>query len=241
VLRDYYAHEGERRGFVTALFDGAARHYDLAGTVMALGSGPSYRRQALARAGLRPGMALLDVATGTGQVARAALAILGDPRAVVGVDPSAGMLGQARRALPIALVRGTAEALPFAADRFDFLSMGFALRHVADLEVAFAECLRVLRPGGRALFLEVTRPPSALVRALVRLYLRRVVPLVMRAATGSPQPGRLMKYYWDTIAGCVPAETVLAVMRDSGFVEVERRVSGGLLSEYVGRKPLPPP
>ena len=239
VLKDYYAHESERPEFVAALFDRSAKHYDLVDGVLAFGSGPSYRRRTLARVGLRRGMTILDVATGTGQVAHGALAILGDPRAVVGIDPNAGMLREARRKLPIALVRGTAEALPFAANRFDFLSMGFALRHVAHLEVAFAECLRVLKPGGRALLLEVTRPRSTVVRVLVRLYLQRVIPLILRTATRSGQPGLLMKYYWDTIAECVPAETILAVMRASGFVEVDRKVSGGILSEYMGRKPAP--
>jgi demethylmenaquinone methyltransferase/2-methoxy-6-polyprenyl-1,4-benzoquinol methylase len=240
VLREYYARESERRGFVTALFEGSAKYYDRAGAVLAFGSGALYRRQSLDRAGLRPGMTLLDVATGTGQVARAALSILGDSHAVVGLDPSAGMLAEARRGLPIVLVRGTAEALPFAAERFDFLSMGFALRHVGDLEIAFAECLRVLKPGGRVLLLEVTRPRSAAVRTLVRLYVRRVVPLILRLTTRSSQPGLLMKYYWDTIAECVPAETILDVMRDAGFVEVDRKLSGGILSEYVGSKPARP-
>ena len=174
-------------------------------------------------------------------MARAALSILGDARAVVGVDPNASMLAEARRGLPIALVRGTAEALPFASERFDFLSMGFALRHVADLEIAFAEYLRVLKPGGRVLLLEVTRPRSAAVRMLVRVYLRRVIPLIMRVTTRSAQPGLLMKYYWDTIAQCVPPEVILAVMRDAGFVDVDRKLSGGIFSEYVGRKPGGPP
>ena len=237
VLKEYYERESERRRFVTTLFDGSARYYDLAGTVMALGSGPFYRRWSLGRAGLRPGMTVLDVATGTGQVAQAALRILGDHRAVIGVDPNASMLREARKSLPIPLVRGTAEALPFTDGRFDFLSMGFALRHVADLEVAFAEYLRVLKPGGRVLLLEVTRPRSAVGRWLVRIYLKQLIPLIMRVTTRSAQPGLLMKYYWDTIAECVPPETILAVMRGSGFVEVERKVFGGIFSEYVGTKP----
>jgi demethylmenaquinone methyltransferase/2-methoxy-6-polyprenyl-1,4-benzoquinol methylase len=237
VLKAYYERESERRPFVTALFDDSAPYYDLAGTVMALGSGAFYRRWSLGRAGLRRGMRVLDVATGTGQVAQAALGIVGDGGAIVGVDPNASMLREARRALPIPLVRGTAEALPFAEGRFDFLSMGFALRHVADLEAAFAEYLRVLKPGGRVLLLEITRPPSALARGLVRLYLKQVVPLIMWVTTRRAAPARLMRYYWDTIAECVPPETILAVMRSSGFVDVERKVSGGMFSEYVGSKP----
>lgn len=236
VLKEYYDRESERRGFVTALFDGSARYYDLAGGIMAFGSGPFYRRRALAQAGLRRGMKLLDVATGTGQVARAALTILGDRRAVIGVDPNASMLAQARRALPVPLVRGTAEALPFPDRQFDFLTMGFALRHVADLEVAFAEYLRVLKPGGRVLLLEVTRPRTAFGRAVMRVYLKQVIPAVMKVTTRSDQPGLLMKYYWDTIAECVPPETILEAMRASGFVDVGRKVFGGIFSEYVGAK-----
>ena len=80
MLTQYYRSERDRASFITTLFDGAARHYDWVGHLLAFGSGPYYRRRTLAHAGLRPPMKLLDVATGTGQVARAATRILGDPR-----------------------------------------------------------------------------------------------------------------------------------------------------------------
>ncbi len=239
VLPAYYPSEHERRPFVTALFDGAARHYDLVCGLGSLGSGRFYRRWVLRRAGLRPGMRLLDVATGTGLVARAAARILGDPRAVVGLDPSAGMLRQARRRLAGPLVQGLAEALPFARGRFDVLSMGYALRHVADLGVAFAEFRRVLRPGGRLLILEITPPRSPLGRRLLEGYLGRLLPRAIRLGTGSARAEMLVRYYWDTIAGCVPPEAILQALSGSGFVEVERRVYGGVLSEYLARKPAP--
>jgi demethylmenaquinone methyltransferase/2-methoxy-6-polyprenyl-1,4-benzoquinol methylase len=237
VLDRYYRREGDRTSFVATLFDGAARHYDRVGHVLALGSGPFYRRHALRRAGLRPGMRLLDVATGTGQVARAATRILRDPAAVVGVDPSAGMLREARKAHAGPLVRGRAEAIPLQDDLFDMLSMGFALRHVATLETAFAEYRRVLKPGGRLLLLEVSRPRSAAIRWLIRVYFQRVLPGLIRIATRNPDAPLLMEYYWDTIAECVPPETILAALRQSGFVDVEHRLLAGCLSEYVARKP----
>ena len=237
VLTRYYASELERRRFVTALFDGGARHYDRVCGVMSLGSGRLYRRDVLARAGLARGMRMLDVATGTGLVAREAVALLGDARAVVGLDPSAGMLREARRALAAPLVQGRAEELPLASGQFDVVSIGYALRHVADLGVAFRECLRVLKPGGRLLVLEITRPRSAVGRGVVRLYFQAVLPLLMRVSTGSAEAGLLTRYYWDTIDECVPPDTIMGVMRASGFAAVERRVLGGLLSEYVGRKP----
>jgi demethylmenaquinone methyltransferase/2-methoxy-6-polyprenyl-1,4-benzoquinol methylase len=236
VLRKYYGSDGERRSFVAALFDAAAGQYDWVCKVGSFGSGQMYRRQALRRAGLRRGMRLLDVATGTGLVAQSALYTLGEPRAVIGLDPSSGMLREARKSLAIPLVQGRAEELPFASDLFDMLSIGYALRHVADLGVTFGEFLRVLKPGGRLVILEISRPRSVLAGRLLRVYLQRVLPLVMRLGTGSVEAEQLMRYYWDTIAECVPPETILEVLRRSGFVGVERRVFGGLMSEYVGAK-----
>ena len=237
VLEEYYPVAADRQSFVGELFDGAARYYNRIGRMLDLGSGLWYRRQALQRAGLRPGMRLLDVATGTGLVAHGAGEILGDPRGVIGVDPSGGMLREARTALSGPLVRGRAEALPFRADSFDMLSMGFALRHVPDLEVAFTEYRRVLRAGGRLLLLEVSRPPSRISRWLIQTHFQHVLPLLTRISTGSEPAQLLMKYYWDTIDMCVPPETILDVLRRNGFVEVDRRVLLGCLSEYVATKP----
>jgi demethylmenaquinone methyltransferase/2-methoxy-6-polyprenyl-1,4-benzoquinol methylase len=239
VLKQYYESDRERQSFVTALFDGAARHYDRVCALMSLGSGQWYRREALRRAGLRPGMRLLDVATGTGLVARAAMAVLGAPRAAIGIDPSGGMLGQARRRLSAPLVQGLVEELPFEDDRFDVLSIGYALRHVADLEVALRECYRVLRPGGRLLILEMSRAPSATRRWAIRVYFRQVLPAIMWLSTRSPHATILTRYYWDTINACVPPETIVDVLRRSGFVDVDRRVFFGFLSEYVAVKPAP--
>lgn len=239
MLTEYYRSERDRALFVTTLFDGAARHYDWVGHLLAFGSGPYYRRRTLARAGLRPHMRLLDVATGTGQVARAATRILGDPRAVVGLDPSVGMLREARRVHSGPLVQGRAEEIPLRPDVFDMLSMGFALRHVATLEIAFAEYRRVLKPGGRLLLLEVSRPRSAVIRWAIRIYFQQVLPLIIRIGTGSSDARLLMKYYWDTIDECVAPAMILAALRQTGFVEVQHRVVGGCLSEYVAVKPLP--
>ena len=237
VLEEYYSNAADRQAFVAGLFDGAATYYNRIGRMLDLGSGPWYRRQALQRAGLRPGMWLLDVATGTGLVAHGGAAILGDCGRVIGVDPSCAMLREARKTLSGPLLQGRAEALPFCSDSFDMLSMGFALRHVADLEVAFQEYRRVLKAGGRLLLLEVSRPPSRVSRWLIQAYFQHVLPLMTRISTGSEPAQLLMKYYWDTIDRCVPPETILDVLRRNGFVEVERRVLFGFLSEYIAAKP----
>jgi demethylmenaquinone methyltransferase/2-methoxy-6-polyprenyl-1,4-benzoquinol methylase len=234
TIDGHYREAGQRQEYVDALFDRAAPHYDWICRVMSLGSGALYRRQALQRLGVRPGQAVLDVATGTGLVAREAVSLAGGS-GVIGLDPSRGMLEQARRTAGAPLVQARGEALPFEDARFDTLSMGYALRHVSDLHAAFREYHRVLRPGGRVLILEISRPASRLGMALARFYLKRLVPLVTRLGTGSADAQRLMDYYWDTIEHCVAPETILDAMRQAGF-EATRRVQGGLLSEYVGTK-----
>jgi len=238
ILTRYYQHEGDRQPFVTALFDGTARHYDWVCAIGSLGSGQRYRRSALVRWGLRRGMKLLDVAAGTGLVAREAIPIVRDSGAVIGLDASASMLREARRTLALPLVQGTVERLPFGDDHFDFLTMAYALRHMADLRTAFDECRRVLTPGGRLLILEVSKPRSTLALWGVRIYMQKVVPLLARVCTGSAETATLVKYYWDTIAECLPPDTILAALRSSGFDDVARHVVGGLFSEYVGSKPM---
>ena len=200
---------------------------------MAFGFGESYRREALQRAGLGHGMRMLDVATGTGLVAREALALVGSSGHVVGADPSTGMLRESRR-VGHRTVQATGEALPFVAGYFDVVGMGYALRHLSDLETAFAEYRRVLKPGGRMVILEITRGESRAARWLTRQYLQRAVPFITRLVTQSPAGEALMKYYWNTIADCVEPEAILAAMRACGFTDVERRVIRPVFSEYMG-------
>ena len=237
TLPEYYRDEDGRRRFVRRIFDATAGDYDRIERLMAFGSGPWYRRQALLRAGLAPGMRVLDVAVGTGLVAREAVAIVGDPKRVIGLDPSIGMLRGTGEPLGIATVQGVAESLPFETGRFDFVSMGFALRHMSDLAVVFGELNRVLVPGGVACVLEISRPRGPVAHAFVKAYMRGFVPLLAKAFARHAETARLMRYYWDTIEACVPPEQVMATLTGSGFEQVGRRVELGIFSEYTARKP----
>lgn len=235
-LSGYYRDAADRRRFLTSIFDDTAADYDRIEHVLALGSGPWYRNMALQRAGLAAGAQVLDVGIGTGLVAREALTLIGEHGRLVGVDPSAGMMGEVK--LPgIELVQGRAESLPRDDDSCDFLSMGYALRHIDDVAAAFAEFHRVLKPGGRVLVLEISKPASRLGTLALKTYMRALVPLIARFVSRQRQTAHLWRYYWDTIEACISPVSIVEALRAAGFEQVERHVELGIFSEYRGFKP----
>lgn len=235
-LTGYYGDEAERHRFLRRIFDDTAPDYDRIERLLAFGTGPWYRRQALVRAGLTPGTRIVDVGCGTGLLAREAIKLNGPAGSLVGVDPSPGMMEQAR--LPGAELRqGRAEALPCEDASADLLTMGYALRHIGDVAEAFSEFHRVLRPGGRLLVLEITKPESAWGTRLLRGYMRGVVPALAFLVAGRRHTPELWRYYWDTIEACIPPTSVMAALTAAGFVDVQRHVELGVFSEYTARRP----
>lgn len=236
----YYATEAERAGFVREMFDTTAEDYDRMETILGFGTGPWYRGQALERAGLKAGMRIVDIGTGTGLVAREAARITGDAALVIGVDPSPGMLASARLPEGVRLVEGRAEAIPYPDANFDFLSMGYALRHISDLSVAFREFHRVMKPGAKLCLLEITCPERAWSRFLLKIYMKGLVPLLALIFARKQNTRRLWRYYWDTIEACVPPEQVVATLEAAGFVNARRHIDVkgmSILAEYQATKP----
>ncbi|NRF67422.1 class I SAM-dependent methyltransferase [Aquincola sp. S2] len=234
-LAEYYADEPERQQYIRRIFDDTAPDYDRIERVLAFGTGPWYRRRALQRAGLAVGAKVLDVGIGTGLVAREALKLIGPNGRLVGVDPSPGMMNEVL--LPgVELLQGKAESLPRPDASSDFVSMGYALRHISDVTAAFAEFHRVLKPGGRLLVLEITKPTGRFATRMLKGYMHAVVPLIARVVARRRDTAELWRYYWDTIEACIPPEAVIEALREAGFTSVQRYVELGIFSEYTAIK-----
>ena len=235
-LPGYYGDEAEHQRFLRRIFDETASDYDRIERVLALGTGARYRRAALQRAGLKEGDKVLDVGIGTGLVAREACALIGPTGRLIGVDPSPGMMNEV--ALPGVQLRvGRAEELPCADAEADFLSMGYALRHVSDVGRAFAEFQRALRPGGRLVILEISRPEGRIANALLKAYMRTFVPIVARVVARERATSELWRYYWDTIEACIAPASIMAALETAGFEKVRRHTELGIFSEYSAVKP----
>jgi demethylmenaquinone methyltransferase/2-methoxy-6-polyprenyl-1,4-benzoquinol methylase len=226
----------ERKRGALALFAGLDRRYDLLSAILSLGQDPRWRRAMIAAADADRGDRVLDVATGTGLVARGLVQRYGC--SVVGLDQSRDMLAGARRALAAApglgaridLVRGEAERLPFADGEFDHLTFTYLLRYVDDPAATLAELARVVRPGGRIACLEFGLPDPPLWRPLWRLYTRLVLPLAGRAFGAEwYEVGRFLGPSIEELYAKLPLERQVELWHVAGIsaVRVRRMSLGG--------------
>jgi len=209
------------------MFDRIAPVYDLMNRLMTAGLDGRWRRMT-ARAVVRGGDRVLDACCGTGDLALAAEQAGGR---VVGLDFSEGMLERARRkSSSIEWVEGDLLALPFAAGSFDSATVGFGVRNVEDLEAAFRELQRVLRPGGRLGVLEITRP-SGPARPFFRVWFDVLVPLAGKTLPG----GSAYTYLPASVRRFPGPEDLAAVMRKAGFEDVRhRRFAAGIVALHTG-------
>ncbi len=203
------------------MFDRIAPVYDAMNRVMTAGLDRRWRR-ATVEAVVQPGFRVLDACCGTGDLAVAAEREGG---IVTGLDFSGEMLARARRkSQTIEWVQGDLLSLPFADASFDAATVGFGVRNVADLEKAFAELRRVLRPGGRLAILEITQPRGFL-QPFFGLWFDRIVPLLGKALPG----GRAYEYLPASVRRFPNVEELTRLVDASGFADTRFRLFGGTI------------
>ncbi|MBI3911877.1 MAG: class I SAM-dependent methyltransferase [Armatimonadetes bacterium] len=228
-----------KRERVREMFGRVAARYDRLNSLLSLGLHHRWRRVAVRHCRFPPGGLALDVAAGTGDFA---IETIGADGRAVGVDPCAPMLAAGlpklrERGLDhrVQMVVGEAEHLPVASNRFDCATIGFGLRNVTDVEATFREMTRAVRPEGRVVALEISRPRNPLFRPLFLFYFYRLSPWLARLFGGDPDA---YTYLPNSVKTFYSREELAEMMRRAGLVDVYwRDLSGGAVCLHVGTKP----
>jgi demethylmenaquinone methyltransferase/2-methoxy-6-polyprenyl-1,4-benzoquinol methylase len=229
---------------IAGMFDAIARRYDTLNHLLSAGLDRRWRRRAVRELKLTGGERVVDVCTGTGDLAIEAVAgQFGRAREVVGVDFAGEMLrlglDKVRRAgldAKVRLVRGDATSLPLPDAAFDAATIGFGIRNVLDPEAGCRDIARVLRPGGRLAILEFGEPWIPGVKSLYRAYFQHVLPRVGRAVS---KHGEAYDYLPASVAKFPPPDVFADVIRRSGFAEVRYELlATGIVCLYLARKSL---
>ena len=230
----------DKADLVKGVFDSVASRYDIMNDLMSAGMHRLWKRYTVQHANARPGQVILDLAGGTGDLTREFARIVGPRGRVVLADINAAMLEHGRRRLVDAGIAGNvelaqvdAESLPFADNTFDRLSIAFGLRNVTHKEAALAEMHRVLKPGGKVLILEFSRPSKA-IKPAYDLYSFKVLPLLGRLVARDPES---YQYLAESIRMHPDQETLLGMMQDAGFERCRyNNLTAGIVALHTGYK-----
>jgi demethylmenaquinone methyltransferase / 2-methoxy-6-polyprenyl-1,4-benzoquinol methylase len=220
---------------VRAMFDRIAGFYDRMNSVMTAGLHHAWRRRAADLAAVGPGDRALDVACGTGDLAIELASRVGADGEVIGCDFSEEMLVHARRkSAAITWEWANALELPYQSDRFDAVTVGFGARNFSDLPRGIAEMVRVVKPGGRVVVLEITTPTKPPLSTFYRLWFDRVVPVIGRVA-GDPDA---YEYLPNSVKRFPGPHGLGAVLDAAGLRRVRWVLTaGGIIAIHVGEKP----
>jgi demethylmenaquinone methyltransferase/2-methoxy-6-polyprenyl-1,4-benzoquinol methylase len=229
----------EKARRVRAVFDSVADKYDIMNDLMSAGVHRLWKRYTLGQTGLRPGQRALDVAGGTGDIAAGMARQVDETGLVVLSDINAAMLRVGRdRLLDRGLLRNVrfaiadAECLPFADESFDCVTIGFGLRNVTDKVAALASMRRVLKPGGRLLILEFSKPTAPGLKPVYDMYSFSVLPWLGARIAKDPDSYR---YLAESIRRFPDQETLLGMMGDAGFDDCRfNNLSGGIVALHKG-------
>ncbi len=229
----------ERADYVQTMFDRVAEQYDLMNRLMTGGQDTKWRKYVVEKANMPRGGRLLDIATGTGAIAWEA--VDEDPTIqAVGSDFSIEMMEVGRRAYPERHVidwTGTdALHLPHPDDLFDATVSGFLMRNVIDVRGAFAEQLRVLKPGGSCVVLESSPPKENALKPFIEIHLNHIIPTIGKLVTGN---GDAYRYFPESTLAFQSPDDLARLMRQAGFLNVGYKLfMFGTVAIHFGRKPL---
>ena len=232
---------GEKAGLVRGVFDSVASRYDVMNDLMSLGVHRLWKRFAIELAGVRPGQQVLDLASGTGDLADRFADLVGPGGLVLMTDINAAMLGVGRdrmvdrgHAGNLAYAQVDAEVLPFPDDTFDLVTIAFGLRNVTHKEQALAAMYRVLRPGGRALVLEFSKPLNKPLEKLYDLYSFHILP---RMGDLVAKDADSYRYLAESIRMHPDQETLKGMMEQAGFERCDvHNMTGGIVAVHRGFK-----
>ena len=232
---------GEKAGLVRGVFDSVASRYDVMNDLMSLGVHRLWKRFAIELAGVRPGQQVLDLASGTGDPADRFADLVGPEGLVLMTDINAAMLGVGRdrmvdrgHAGNLAYAQVDAEVLPFPDNTFDLVTIAFGLRNVTHKEQALAAMYRVLRPGGRALVLEFSKPLNKPLEKLYDLYSFHILP---RMGDLVAKDADSYRYLAESIRMHPDQETLKGMMEQAGFERCDvHNMTGGIVAVHRGFK-----
>jgi len=231
----------EKVGKVAAVFDSVATRYDLMNDLMSLGVHRLWKRFTVDLAGIKPGDRVLDLAGGTGDLTQRFVERVGAEGRVVLADINANMLEEGRRRLVDAGIVGNvdylqvdAEQLPFPDNSFDCIAIAFGLRNITHKENALAAMWHALKPGGRVLILEFSKPTAPGLKPLYDLYSFSVLPLLGKLVVNDAASYR---YLAESIRVHPDQKTLLAMLRHAGFERCEYfNLTGGIVAVHRGYK-----
>lgn len=225
---------------VEEMFDGIAGRYDFLNRFLSVGTDIGWRKKALLQLKNRPINHMLDVATGTGDMAIMALRLL-NPGKITGIDISEGMLNKGMEKLKqsgltgkIELLKGDSETINFNDNTFDAVTVAFGVRNFQNLEKGLSEILRVLKPGGKLVVLEFSKPQNRLMKALYNFYMQSIAPAICSIFSKNPHAYR---YLNKSIQQFPEGKNFVNILNGLGFNNTGNKpLTLGICSIYCGEK-----